>query len=337
MLQIRKISNKVWKHVDSNDGAFILTKFTFKNEFNKGFIVEVYGAKRREYTIDQIEVYNIGGSAETFLNFEDLLLRLEVLKYPAFYRDGEFEFNPSAYDLSEFQNNETDRFAKLSDIIGGDGVQSVSGSMVDNTDPLNPVINSDSTKLDKVSTVDVDKAYIKLADGTQAMKPLSEIGGSSTKEIQCFWNSFAFSALDTWRSFTRNTSNIYFGTPNQSLGTGAEPSKVGTWFGDSNIIKLNGAKQIKKFILSVRQEGANRDFETFFVVADYTDNRGSETNGQILSNEVFNLPSAGSEYIELTPNTHSDLNDNSVLYVIIRQIAGSVANWQGVDFKIIYE
>jgi len=32
-------------------------------------------------------------------------------------------------------------------------------------------------KLDKVSTVDVDKAYIKLADGTQAMKPISEFGG----------------------------------------------------------------------------------------------------------------------------------------------------------------
>lgn len=35
-------------------------------------------------------------------------------------------------------------------------------------------------KLDKVSTVDVEKVYIKNADGTQGMKPVSEFGGGTT-------------------------------------------------------------------------------------------------------------------------------------------------------------
>lgn len=37
---------------------------------------------------------------------------------------------------------------------------------------------SDAGKLDKVSTVDVDKVYVKNANGTQGMKALSELGGS---------------------------------------------------------------------------------------------------------------------------------------------------------------
>jgi hypothetical protein len=119
LLQIKKLSTKVWEHIADIGGSYVLTKFMAKKEFNKFFIVEVYGSKRFEYSINEIEVYDIGGVAETFTNFEDLFLRLEILKYTGFYIDGEFTFNPSSYDLSEFQNNEVDRFAKLSDITAG--------------------------------------------------------------------------------------------------------------------------------------------------------------------------------------------------------------------------
>lgn len=113
-LQIRKLSTKSWKHVDSIDGAFILTKFYAKTENDKFLIIEVYGSKRREYLVTDIEVYDIGGTAETFSNLEDLILRLEELKYTGFYRDG--EINPVNYDLSEFENDSIDPFARLSDI-----------------------------------------------------------------------------------------------------------------------------------------------------------------------------------------------------------------------------
>jgi len=89
LLKIIKLSTKTWKHNSDVDGDFILTKFYAKQEDNEFLLVETYGAKRRKYLISEIEVYDIGGTAETFLNFTDLFLRLEALKYPAFYVDGE--------------------------------------------------------------------------------------------------------------------------------------------------------------------------------------------------------------------------------------------------------
>jgi len=89
LLKIIKLSTKTWKHNSDVDGDFILTKFYAKQEDNEFLLVETYGAKRRKYLISEIEVYDIGGTAETFSNFTDLFLRLEALKYPAFYVDGE--------------------------------------------------------------------------------------------------------------------------------------------------------------------------------------------------------------------------------------------------------
>jgi len=98
LLKIIKLSTKTWKHNSDVDGDFILTKFYAKQEDNDFLLVESYGAKRRKYKINEIEVYDIGGSAETFADFDALFLRLEVLKYPAFYIDGEI--------LTEFLSND---------------------------------------------------------------------------------------------------------------------------------------------------------------------------------------------------------------------------------------
>ena len=101
LLKIIKLSTKTWKHNSDIDGDFILTKFYAKQEDNDFLLVESYGAKRRKYKINEIEVYDIGGSAETFADFDALFLRLEVLKYPAFYVDGD----PSALDLQSVTDN----------------------------------------------------------------------------------------------------------------------------------------------------------------------------------------------------------------------------------------
>ena len=50
-------------------------------EDNKFLIVEYYGAKRRKYLISEIEVYDIGGTSETFATFDDLQVRLKALNY----------------------------------------------------------------------------------------------------------------------------------------------------------------------------------------------------------------------------------------------------------------
>lgn len=87
-LQIRKLESGAFKHVDSIDGDFFLGRFNFKQEFNKAFLVEAYGAKRREYSISDITVYNYLGTAEIFTNWTDLFNRLTELGYTGIDTNG---------------------------------------------------------------------------------------------------------------------------------------------------------------------------------------------------------------------------------------------------------
>lgn len=88
ILQIKKLQNGAFKHVDSIDGEFFLGRFSFKQEFNKAFLVEAYGAKRREYQINEIEVYDYLGSVETFTNWTNLINRLTYLGYTGIETNG---------------------------------------------------------------------------------------------------------------------------------------------------------------------------------------------------------------------------------------------------------
>jgi len=92
---------------------------------------------------------------------------------------------------------------------GGDGVQSVSGSMVDNTDPLNPIINSDITKLDKSPTP--LSVYATDEDGNQEMKLISSFGGGGSKKsftieisTQPAWNSYINRSLYPYDCFVKS-------------------------------------------------------------------------------------------------------------------------------------
>lgn len=164
MLQIRKLSTKTWKHVDSIDGAFILTKFYAKEEFNEFLIVESYGAKRRKYLINEIEVYDIGGTAETFANFEDLFLRLEALKYTGFYKDGDVDLTP-VYNAI---NSKLDKSSTPSSVYTTDsgGLQVMK--------PISEFQTDISGKLDKVTTAGVERVYTINADGSQGTKATSD-------------------------------------------------------------------------------------------------------------------------------------------------------------------
>jgi hypothetical protein len=203
---------------------------------------------------------------------------------------------------------------------GGGGVESVSGSMVDNTDPVNPVINSDSTKLDKVTTVDEDKAYIKLADGTQAMKPISEIGGGSTKEIRTFYGSWPLTTQNAWISPSLATNaNKLVGTVFGSYGTGTEPNKVGTWFADNTTFFLKGYSKLKKVSFYARSHSTNSQIQLLIWVGDYSNLRGNELNGQYLVNELYSVGAGSNNKTDFTISTHS-LNDESVLIFFFRRI-----------------
>jgi len=115
-LQIKKKSLNTWEHIDSELGTFILSKFYFSADGTKFQVVEQGQAKRRIYDITEISVFDIGGSAETFATITALSLRLEELKYPAYNLGGVFSFDPSNYDLDDFNNNSLDPYVRESEI-----------------------------------------------------------------------------------------------------------------------------------------------------------------------------------------------------------------------------
>jgi len=99
-LQIRKLESGTFKHVDSIDGEFFLGRFSFKQELTKAFLVEAYGAKRREYGIADISVFDYLGTEETFTNFTDLINRLTELGYTG------IDINP-VYPVLNFLSNDS--------------------------------------------------------------------------------------------------------------------------------------------------------------------------------------------------------------------------------------
>jgi hypothetical protein len=90
-LQIRKKSAKTWLHIPSDADEFILSKFYCKTDDDIFKIVEESGSSRKEYTFDNITVYDdtAGGTMETFASSQALMIRLEALQYVGFNEDGE--------------------------------------------------------------------------------------------------------------------------------------------------------------------------------------------------------------------------------------------------------
>ena len=87
-LQIIQLQSGAFKHYDSIDGRFFLGVFNFKEEFNKAFLVEAYGAKRRNYVIGDISIIPFGGAEEFFTDWDVLTNRLVALNYSGIDTNG---------------------------------------------------------------------------------------------------------------------------------------------------------------------------------------------------------------------------------------------------------
>lgn len=118
-LQIRKKSIKTWQHVDSVNGSFILGKFTFSTDNTRMQIIEEGHAKRNYYELQNITIFDdtAGGLAESFSSFSLLSQRLEELKYPAFYRDGDSNVSVVP-DLSNAFTSQTVVFSDFTALNG---------------------------------------------------------------------------------------------------------------------------------------------------------------------------------------------------------------------------
>ena len=159
-LQIRKKSLKTWLHIPSDGSNFILSKFYCKTDANTFKIVEESGSNRREYSYSNITVYDDTdiGTPETFASSQALMLRLEVLKYTGFNRDGDI---PTSY---------------IESVVAGTNVT------IDNTDPLNPIISSTGAGGDMLKSVyDTDDDGIVDSAKKEIVQFINKSGSTITK------------------------------------------------------------------------------------------------------------------------------------------------------------
>jgi hypothetical protein len=244
----------------------------------------------QRFSFNGVEYYKnftpvVVGNKIRILNAYDSAI--ELTSFPTLFSD--FEVNGNTFlNVADLQSALLPILFTRATLSGGggDGVQSVSGSMVNNTDPLNPVINSDSTKLDKVSTVDEDKAYIKLADGTQAMKPLSEIGGGgkSTFYIQ-IPVSQGVAASTSWWGRDTATQTIFNATFTQNAG----------WTPTNDFANINVQRpsnlvpfdcKIKRVLLKGHSNTAPTDVR-FCVVKSKGQSGGAIVNSKIIADKTI--------------------------------------------------
>lgn len=177
--------------------------------------------------------------------------------------------------------------------------------------------------------------------GTFKKVAVSEFGGgaSSTKEIRAFYNSWNTTTLNTWRSWSVNTSFMLVTDANQSLGTGIIPST----FGESNYLLVTNATKLKKVYWSIRNPAniANQTIEIYIKSFTFDNNtaRGSETNNQVLIQESWNLPLASSNGYkdDFTIAAHT-LDAITGIQIAYRQTTGTITSAiQGVQLILEFE
>ena len=150
MLELRKKGNKHWLLIDEEIGEFTPSKFTINRLNSKIEVVYFNNLKSKNYDVSDCYIFDIdetiGFNTSSGVEFMD---KLEELNCPCFQKD-----------VNNFY-------------ISGGTWGSITGDIEEQTD-LQTALDS---KLDKVSTTDVERAYIINADGSQSTKATSELGG----------------------------------------------------------------------------------------------------------------------------------------------------------------
>ena len=171
MLKITKKGDKYWLFEDSEIGLFSPSKFTINLLNNVITIVYENGLKSKRYNVSDCEIYDLGATSPfTTSSGNAFMEELENLNCPCFQKNENiFNISGGAWgDITGDLSNQTDLQTALDSkldkdttagvervyIINADGSQdtkatsefggvtSVTGDSVDNTNPLNPIINA---------------------------------------------------------------------------------------------------------------------------------------------------------------------------------------------------
>ena len=169
MLKLTKKGDKYWLFEDSQIGLFSPSKFTINLELNKIVIVYENGLKSKRYNVSDCEIYDLGATSPfTTSSGNAFMEELENLNCPCFQKNENiFNISGGAWgditgnlsnqtDLQTALNSKLDKSTTPSSVYTTDagglqvmkplsefsGVTSVTGDSVDNTNPLNPIINA---------------------------------------------------------------------------------------------------------------------------------------------------------------------------------------------------
>jgi len=321
LLKIIKLSNKTWKHNSDVDGDFILTKFYAKQEDNNFLLVESYGSKRRKYLINEIEVYDISGSAETFANFSTLFLRLEALSYPAFYEDGVFIFNPNDYISSDSGN---------ALVLGTDNNFFVPSSGGGGSTDWSDLTNFAS--LTSATTPLAGTEELAIVQGGETKRiDVSEVGGSSLRreKYPVVLGQITLAATTLWNSLRRNVANTIF---NPIFETGP-------YDGTTSLVKdtrlwgfpITFNQKVTKIIFDYEAITASTTFRFIYYKPNPSGLSGNAIDNQVIHNEtIINTGGFRQPHLVVVPTAFTMETGGCISVVIFNNNVSTTIRTMGI-------
>lgn len=186
-------------------------------------------------------------------------------------------------------------------IVSTDTILVAFGKLQKQIDDLTTSIGN---KLDKVTTVDVEKVYIKNADGTQGMKATSDFGGAKTESV---------TISNRW---TLTTANVYYRSRGDFGGFNVDTLNVSTAVSviNTNVASTSSAlycTKVSKSLSKIYVDGSNvASTLTDFKLGVFAFQRSNTTTPStsainIITIGEFVLTKAsgdGSHFWEITPD-----------------------------------
>ena len=163
-------------------GNYLVVVDTQKNEYFYGIRKEVHVDKSNANT-PSYKIFNVKDfSSNIILSVPNILKEdgtaYSEAEFDTFYQENTGNFNGGGTaPTGDFLSNDETSYIDATLPLAGTEL-----ALVEQGGTFKKVEVNDlaSNKLDKVTTNDVEKVYIKNADGTQGMKPVSEFGGGGS-------------------------------------------------------------------------------------------------------------------------------------------------------------
>ncbi len=291
-LQIRKKSDKVWEHIpDDNIQPFIISKFYFSADGLEFQVVEQGQSRRNKYALGNISVFDdtSGGSAETFSTMTELALRLEVLRYPAFYRDGEtVEFNLIIEEDGELPISNVNKLI-------------INGATVTNN-------NDGSVTITITGGGGGADSFLELTDTP------SSYSGQGGKVVSVKSDASGLEFTEGGSGGTQTLQDVRDENPNVSVENPDDENNTGVW---NSLQYVDDQLQVEEKLRITGLSGTNQQITERFQSSNTNQIQGSEFNtvtengvnsvlgveqGKVVINQEIQSPTeTGSHKIELDP------------------------------------